>query len=624
VPLVALDSEDRPCSVTGNLQSSSVPVTGARSATHQATGLRGKGQVHTAMAEFSTVIKGGTVFDGQRTPRVRTDIGIKGGIITAIGQLDAADADEVIDATGLNVAPGFIDNHTHYDSQLFWDPYCSISGWHGVTSVVIGNCGFSFAPVKPEDRERAMLSMTRNEAIPLSCMQDGMPWDWVTFPEFLDSVDRTPKSVNVLPYMGIAPMMTWVMGLDEAKSGRMPTDAEHAEMRRLLNEAMDAGACGWSTQISTGWAGIQLDYDGTPMVTDIMNNETCIELAKVLAERREGTIEATVNTDDTMGDRAQVESWAEASGRPVVWNAVFIYSEDAGVHRNMLDWLKSCRERGLQVIGQGITSDAPTIFTLEDWNLWDNVTEWREALMGTYEERLANVKERRELLKACPPKPQGTGLIEKLLLVETFTPEYKQYEGKTFGHIIEATGRDRMDVFLDIVIADELKTVILSDPLKAPDSSWQELIEDPFLMPGQSDGGAHTKFITFGRYPTEYLTRFVRDNNWISLEEAHWRLSAYPALASGFKNRGILVEGAPADIVIYDLENLEILPQEVAHDYPGGEWRRIQRAKGYRYVLVNGEVTIKDDQETGVASGQLLRWGGDPERLKAARLTAAR
>jgi N-acyl-D-amino-acid deacylase len=575
------------------------------------------------MAEFDTVIKGGMFFDGARNPRRLADVGIKDGIITAIGQLNAADADKVIDATGLSVGPGFIDNHTHYDSQLFWDPYCSISGWHGVTSVVIGNCGFSFAPVKPEDRERAMLSMTRNEAVPLSCMQDGMPWDWVTFPEFLDSVDRTPKSVNVLPYMGIAPMMTWVMGLEDAKAGRLPTDAEHAEMKRLLNEAMDAGACGWSTQISTGWAAIQLDYDGTPMVTDVMHQETCLELARVLAERREGTIEATVNSDTPLGDRAFVESWAEASGRPVVWNAVFIFADDPSVHRGTLEWLNSCRERGLQVIGQGITSDAPTIFTLEDWNTWDNVKEWREALMGTYEDRLRNVRERRDILQAASPPPVGTGKIEELILVEGFSDFTKPFEGKTFGEIIEITGKDRMELFLDVVLADDLRTVIRSDPLVAPKEYWHELITDEFVVPGQSDGGAHTKFITFGRYPTEYLTKYVRDYGWVSQEEAHWRLSAYPAHVSGFKNRGVLREGAPADIVIYDLENLEILDHEVAHDYPGGEWRRIQRAKGYRYVLVNGEVTIEDDQETGVPSGQLLRWGGDPERLKAARLATA-
>src|SRR5271168_621038 len=200
------------------------------------------------MAEFDLVIRDGMVVDGTRMPRFRGDVGIKDGRIAKIGHLRSTDAAQTIDASGLVVAPGFVDLHTHYDAQLFWDPYCSISSWHGVTSVVIGNCGFGFAPVRPESRERAMLTMTRVEAIPYASMKAGMPWDWVTYPEFLDSIDRRPKGVNLLPFMPLAPLLTWVMGLDEAKSGRMPTEKEHAEMKRLLHEAMDRGACGWSAQ----------------------------------------------------------------------------------------------------------------------------------------------------------------------------------------------------------------------------------------------------------------------------------------------------------------------------------------------------------------------------------------
>src|SRR5688572_3960847 len=175
------------------------------------------------MAEFDVLIKGGTVIDGRRNPRFVADVGVRDGVVASIGNLDGASAKRVIDATGQNVAPGIIDLHTHYDSQVFWDPYCSTSGWHGVTTVVIGNCGFGFAPVRPEDRERAMLTMTRNEAVPLRCMQEGMPWDWVTFPEFLASLERTPKSVNVMPLVPLNPLLVWVMGIERAKAGVLPT-----------------------------------------------------------------------------------------------------------------------------------------------------------------------------------------------------------------------------------------------------------------------------------------------------------------------------------------------------------------------------------------------------------------
>src|ERR1700733_5533370 len=179
-----------------------------------------------AMPEYDLIIKDGMVIDGTRMPRFRGDIGIKNGRIAKIGRLRASDGAKTVDASGHIVAPGFVDLHTHYDAQLFWDPYCSISSWHGVTSVVIGNCGFGFAPVKADMRDRAMLTMTRTEAIPYVSMKAGMPWDWVTYPEFLDSIDRRPKGLNLLPFMPLAPLMTWVMGLDEAKSGRMPTEKE--------------------------------------------------------------------------------------------------------------------------------------------------------------------------------------------------------------------------------------------------------------------------------------------------------------------------------------------------------------------------------------------------------------
>src|SRR5256714_10081671 len=221
------------------------------------------------MAEFDMIIRGGTIVDGTGMPRFKGDLGIKNGKITAVDGIKSAAADQVIDAEGLVVAPGIVDAHTHYDAQVFWDPYCTISGWHGVTSVVIGNCGFGFAPCRPEDRDRAMLSLARNEAVPLKTMQAGMPWDWVTFEEFLGSVDRTPKGVNVMAFVPLAPLYGYVVGIDEAKQRRV-TDEELARMCELLVEGMRVGGCGFSAQVAGDVGNVQLDFDGTPMVTDMM------------------------------------------------------------------------------------------------------------------------------------------------------------------------------------------------------------------------------------------------------------------------------------------------------------------------------------------------------------------
>jgi len=191
------------------------------------------------MAEFDLVVKNGMIVDGTLAPRFRDDIGIKNGKIAKIGRIMPHEAAKVVEADGLIVAPGFIDLHTHYDAQIFWDPYLTISGWHGITSVVIGNCGFGFAPVHKSEHERAMLTMVRTEAIPLASMKAAMKFDWESYPQFMDALDRQPKGMNLLPYVPMNPLMGYVMGIDESKTGRMPTEAEHATMRRLLNEAMD-------------------------------------------------------------------------------------------------------------------------------------------------------------------------------------------------------------------------------------------------------------------------------------------------------------------------------------------------------------------------------------------------
>ena len=575
------------------------------------------------MAEFDVHIKGGMVVDGTRVPRFQADVWITDGKIAQIGGRAAGGAKKVIDADGLIVAPGFVDLHTHYDAQIRWDPWCTISGWHGVTSVVLGNCGFGFAPVKPDFQERSMLTMTRTEAIPYDSMKEGMTWDWETIPEYLDSLDRSAKGVNCIQYMPTASLMTYVMGLEAAKS-REATPAEKEEMQRLLHEGMDAGLCGFSIQ-RLGPDSTQADYDGSPMVTDIMADEDILNLAAVLRERDEGFIQITQSTGQIKADLAFLEKLAETAQRPILHNVIVAARKDPKIHRRSLDWLERCREKNLPIYGQTGTHRTGFAFTLEHWNLYDASPAWRELTTGTKTDKLAKMKnpalraavkrETEEADRKLQVIQAGVGGPIPKLIVQTANnqTELEPYVGKSVGQIAEEESKDPIDVMLDLSIAGDLNVEFLGPDRGFNAEHTAEMINDSyFTVPGASDGGAHTKFFTGGAFTTDFLRWLVRDEQLISLEEAHYRLSALPAHAAGFHDRGVLREGAAADVVVYNLDELNIEPNwigEIVHDFPGNEWRRIQRAKGYHAILVNGVQTFADGECTGETPGQLLRNG---------------
>jgi len=575
------------------------------------------------MAEYDLHIKGGEVVDGTRAPRKQADVWIKDGKIAQVGGTAPGSAKHVIDAGGLIVAPGFIDLHTHYDAQIRWDPYCTISGWHGVTSVVLGNCGFGFAPVKPDFRERSMLTMTRTEAIPYDAMKAGMHWDWETIPQYMDSLDRTTKGVNCIQYMPTASLMTYVMGLEAAKS-RPATETERQEMQRLLNEGMDAGLCGFSIQ-RLGPNSVQADYDGSPMVTDTMSDIDILNLAEVLRRRGDGFIQITQAEGEIKRDLAFLERLAETAQRPILHNAIVPARKDPKVHRRSLQWLDRVRAKGLPIYGQTGTVRTGFAFTLEHWNLYDASPAWRELTTGTKKEKLAKMqnpalreavkREAEEADRRLQVIQAGVGGAIPGLIVQSDggKPALEKYLGKSLGQIAQEENKTAIDVMLDLSIASELNVEFLGPNKGFNGEFMAEMINDSdYTFPGVSDGGAHTKFFTGGAFTTDFLSWLVRDEQRITLEEAHYRMSALPAKAAGFKDRGVLRPGWAADVVVYDLNGLGIEPDwigEIVHDFPGGEWRRIQRAKGYHAIVVNGEVTFRDGKCTGATPGRLLRQG---------------
>jgi N-acyl-D-aspartate/D-glutamate deacylase len=575
------------------------------------------------MASYDIHIKGGIVVDGTRAPQRRADVWIKDGKIAQVGGRALGSATRVIDADDLIVAPGFVDLHTHYDAQIRWDPYCTISGWHGVTSVVLGNCGFGFAPVRPDFRERSMLTMTRNEAIPYECMKQGMKWDWETIPQYLDSLERAPKGVNVIQCMPTASLMIYVMGLDAAKS-RPANEKERAEMASLLNEGMEAGLSGFSIQ-RLGPNSAQADFDGSSMVTDTMVDEDILNLARVLRKRNQGFVQITQDTGRIKPDHRFVETLAATAMRPILYNVISATRDNPEPHRKSIRWLEKARASGLPIWGQTGIQRSGFAFTLEHWNLYDYSPAWRVVTTGTLAQRLQKMKEPklREAIKleAERSDPYWKALqavfggAPQRLLVQWVNnhSELEKYVGKVIQQIANEEGKHWVDVMLDIACATNLKAEFLSPDRGMNASFISELFtSSEHTLPGVSDGGAHTKFFTGGAFTTDFLRWLVRDERKITLEEAHYRLSSLTARAAGLINRGELRENQAADIVVYSLEDLDVRPHwvgEIAYDLPGGEWRRVQHALGYRAILVNGQVTFEDGKPTGALSGAVLRNG---------------
>ena len=577
------------------------------------------------MPQFDTIIKNGTIVDGTRVPRYRADIGIKRGTIAALGRLNTNDASTVIDASGQIVAPGFIDLHTHYDAQIHWDPYCTISSWHGVTSVTIGNCGFGFAPLRPQDAERAMLALSRNEAIPLEPMKVSMQIDWETFPQYMDKLAQMPLGINISHLFPVAPAVAYVMGGFDAAKQRFPNEQETQTIIRQLHSALDAGAVGWSAQrfVPESRLSVQRDYDGTPMITDMLPDEFYLALGRALAERGEGCIQFTQSgaNESQFGveeDYIFLEKLAAASGQPLLYNSVEIFDAHPESHQSQLKWIAEANARGHRVFGQAVTARAPVRMTLEHWNMYDGSPLWREATLGTVEEKKAKLS-KPELREAMRQEyDQGGfetldlafGALVRYIARKVRNPELKAtYEGLSVAQIAEKDNKHVVDAMLDLSVADDLRTEWAGPTTNTNIEGFRDIMNSPYTLPGLSDGGAHVKFITPAIYPTEVLSWLVRDAGIISLEEAHFRLSGMTAWAAGFKDRGTLREGMAADIVVYELDKLRSLPQEVVSDLPTNEWRRVQKAEGYRHIMVNGEVIFEDGQCTNVTPGKLLRHG---------------
>ncbi|WP_337185245.1 amidohydrolase family protein [Phenylobacterium sp.] len=577
---------------------------------------------------YDLIIRGGSIIDGTGAPRFIGDIAVKGGRIARIGKVEGR-GDKELDATGLIVAPGVIDLHAHYDAQLHWDPYCTASGWHGTTTCMISNCGFGFAPVRPGMADRYMRMMENTEQVPYDAMARTMPWTWETFPEWLDHLRSLPKGVNIASYLPVNPLLSYVIGPDEAKT-RPATAAERAEMRRIMHEAMDAGAAGFAFSHLGAEGNSHVDHDQSPMPSDVMAAEEAYNLADVLRERGEGVIQTLVELPG-MADppRKIVEELARRSGRPVLHNILVASGINPEQHRSVLRWLDEMAAEGLEVWSQGATFRKPLEITPMHYNNWDAIPIFRAlSAAHTREEKVALVRsadyrERFEREYDAGRMWEVGGPLEVYVLMEAGPAKaFEPFIDKPLAEIAQQTGRSTPGVFLDLLEQSNMEALVLSPVAGSPDyNAVAEIVRHPRVLPGISDGGAHSKHGNGGFWSTDMILMMHRESQLFSLEELHAALSARSAQAARLRDRGTLTVGAFADIMVYDIERLNYDPPlryEVLHDLPGGDWRKVKRAVGIRYTIVNGDVTFVDGECTGAVPGVIVDHQSRTGTLRAA------
>ena len=567
------------------------------------------------MLEYDLIIRNGTIVDGTKLPAYRADVAVRKGRIARISGRLKGDARKEIDATGCIVAPGAVDLHTHYDAQLNWDPYATLSGWHGVTTVSIGQCGFGFAPCRPEDRDLNMRMMNRIESIPYESMKQGMRWDWETFPQYLNSLERQGLGLNVASLFPYSPLRAYVLGAREARERTSVTDKEMAQIKALFREGMEAGAFGFSADKDL----IDRPEDGSYLPTHVASREEFLALAEVMREYGIGHIGWTVGSEaqTSGGVDPLLAELARVSGRIVQWGAVAQFEADpTGIGwRNGLAWLEAMHREGLPIYAQAICMGIDTQFTLAEYNLFDDMPNWIQPLVGTPEERAAKLRkpEVRAAMKKDVAECEVTIFHKnwhKVKILQVTEERNLPLEGLTIAELAERMGKDPVDAMLDLALDEGLKTEFaLLDLINSDEEAMAEIIKHPFTHLSVSDGGAHTRYLTISAWPTYFLSHWIRDKRLMSLEEAHWKISALPAWLLGVRDRGYLREGMAADVMVYEQEKLALSPEkpEYANDFPGGERRIVQKAKGYRAMVVNGEMTFEEGQCTEALPGRLLR-----------------
>ena len=562
------------------------------------------------------LLTGGTVVDGTGAPPVVADVAIRDGRIVALGET-AEPAARVIDVTGLVVCPGFVDLHTHYDAQLLWDPTASPSVLHGVTTVLGGNCGFSVAPLGPDDAPYIQRMMAVVEGIPLEALEGVGPWDWHSFSEYLDRVD-TGLAVNAGFLVGHSTIRRVVMGADATRAEATPAQVE--AMVDLVAESLAGGALGFSSSLGEG----HLDGEGRPVPSSSAGLDEFVALAGALRDHAGTTLEFIPSVGPIPEERVQLMAdMSLAADRSLNWNLLGSLASEE-IYEQQLEASDRAEAVGAHVVALTL----PDMMRMRASTLLPGLPGWREVTDLDLDGRRAAIAEpeTRDRLRAGAEKAarRSMGVLSDFALMEVSDPG-SEWVGRSVGEIAEARGTDVVDVLIDVVLADGLTLFAvlpsLTPSLGRTDEGWAArtaVWKDPRVMLGGSDAGAHLDLMCHANYPTVVLGEVVRQRGLLSVEEAVEMMTDRPARFYGLKDRGRIAEGFHADVVVFDPARVGSLPVALVDDLPGGGERLDAGSVGVAHVLVAGHEVVRDGQVTGERPGRVLRSGRDTETVTLA------
>ena len=556
---------------------------------------------------YDLLVKNGRIVDGSGMPSFYGDVAVRNGKIAEIGKLSGSAAKE-INADGMVISPGFVDNHCHYDAQATWDPLCSFSCHHGATTVIIGNCSLALAPVRPGTQERLAEFLSYVEAIPMDVLRT-VDFSWETIPQYMDTLDRR-LGVNMGTLIGHSAVRYYVMG-DECQ-GREATADEIAAMQNVLREGISAGALGLSVSRNKG----HYDPQGVHIPAVWASEEEIFALGDVLRELGTGIIQSGGGRGAEISNRL-MSRLSQATGRQVVYNNLGQTFRRPNEWKELMAIVDETSNAGIRAYPLCTPNSTNQRFTMKNCQMFRGIPTWHPILLASDEEKVQAYKDpeiRKQLHSEAvewnfevDERNVALNWYDYLWVDEPVLEKNKALKGKTIAEVAKAEGKGIIDAFLDLTLEENLETKFLQGENNVDNEAVAKILNYPNTIVGLSDGGAHVQFHGGYGYSTRLLGYWVREHQIMSLEKAVQRLTFESASAFGIFDRGLLRPGMAADITVFDPDTVGPLPEEVVSDFPAGGWRIKEMAEGIKYTVVNGEVLLENGKHTGALPGKVMR-----------------